>query len=249
MKTIVNLKLILIACCAMLIMTLPMGCSPESDNNVTPLYNALVTVKKAHDGACYLQLDDSTTVFPTNIKTHPFGGKQVRALCKLDEVKEEVKGYDRAAKVLRLDSILTKKVVKSKGESEDLKLGHDPIDILDDWKTVSEDNYLTLFFSTIWHPHGKPHIVNLVYGTNPKDPYEVTFRHDARGEHNGYWGAGLVAFDLSALPETKGKVVDLTLKWESFNGPKTVKFKYCTGKRTPMRNTIIPDRTYMREIR
>jgi hypothetical protein len=43
---------------------------------------------------------------------------------------------------------------------------------------------------------------------------------------NGRIGDGIMAFNLSNLPSTNGKYVTLTLKWNSFSGEKTVKFKY-----------------------
>ena len=47
---------------------------------------------------------------------------------------------------------------------------------------------------------------------------------------NGVFGDGMVAFNLAQLPDTQGKVVDLTLKWNSFSGEKSAKFKYCSRK-------------------
>ena len=37
---------------------------------------------------------------------------------------------------------------------------------------------------------------------------------------------GLIALKLDSLPDTKGKTVDLTVKWNSFSGGKTAIFKY-----------------------
>lgn len=44
--------------------------------------------------------------------------------------------------------------------------------------------------------------------------------------------SGIVAFNLSSLPDTNGKTVKLTLKWKSFDGEKTKVFDYCTRKPT-----------------
>ena len=68
---------------------------------------------------------------------------------------------------------------------------------------------------------------------SPMTMYDVSIRsngdilyHDAKGDVRGVVKDGLVAFRLSDLPDTHGQTVDLTLKWQSFSGPKSVKFKY-----------------------
>ena len=90
------------------------------------------------------------------------------------------------------------------------------------WTTVVEDGYLTLRFRTYFGNRTK-HVVTLVKGANP---YEVVLHHDAKGDVRGVVKDGLVAFRLSDLPDTHGKAVDLTLKWKSFSGVKSVTFKY-----------------------
>lgn len=55
---------------------------------VLPYPNALVTVKPQQDNSFYLQLDDSTTLLPTNLATSPFGEKEVRALVNYIETDE-----------------------------------------------------------------------------------------------------------------------------------------------------------------
>ena len=60
--------------------------------------NALVTVKNATDGSFFLQLNDSTTLLPTNMSSSPFGDKEVRALVNYDEVSESGGRYDKAVR-------------------------------------------------------------------------------------------------------------------------------------------------------
>ena len=56
------------------------SCDTDDDTNWDQvLPNALVTVKQNAD-ACYLQLDDNTTLLAKNLKTPVFDGKEVRAL-------------------------------------------------------------------------------------------------------------------------------------------------------------------------
>lgn len=95
-----------------------------------------------------------------------------------------------------------------------------------DWTTVVEDGYLTLRFRTYFGGM-RTHIVNLV---KTDKPYEVRLYHNAAGDFKNRVQDGLIAFRLSDLPDTGGKEVYLTLKWRSFSGEKSVKFKYRTRK-------------------
>ena len=74
------------------------SCLDDDDNNAYYLRypNALVTVKEAADGAFFLQLDDKTTLLPTNVKTSPFGDKEGRALMNYSEVDEARQYLDKA---------------------------------------------------------------------------------------------------------------------------------------------------------
>lgn len=208
--------------------------SCDNDNDVywyyPPYPNALVTVKPVSDNGFYLQLDDSTTLFPTNMKTSPYGDKEVRALVCFTEVKPVNSDYTKSVEINWMDSILTKKGVPYPGEEGEAEYGEDPIEIVKDWVNIAEDGYLTLRFRTRWGNNGVAHFVNLFTGVNPDDPYEVEFRHNAFGDVNGVWGDALVAFRLSDLPDTEGKTVKLTLKYKSFSGEKSIQFDYCSRK-------------------
>lgn len=207
------------------------SCLDDDDNNAYYLRypNALVTVKEAADGAFFLQLDDKTTLLPTNVKTSPFGDKEVRALMNYSEVDEASGEYTKAVHINWIDSILTKPIAPDLGEENDEIYGTDPVEIVNDWVTLAEDGYLTLRFRTVWGG-SKKHFVNLLLGQNPENPYEVEFRHNAYGDTYGETGDGLVAFKLDELLDTEGKTVKLKLKWKSFSGDKSAEFDYCTRK-------------------
>ena len=207
------------------------SCLDDDDNNAYYLRypNALVTVKEAADGAFFLQLDDKTTLLPTNVKTSPFGDKEVRAMMNYSEVDEASGEYTKAVHINWIDSILTKPIAPDLGEENDEIYGTDPVEIVNDWVTLAEDGYLTLRFRTVWGG-SKKHFVNLLLGQNPENPYEVEFRHNAYGDTYGETGDGLVAFKLDELPDTEGKTVKLKLKWKSFSGDKSAEFDYCTRK-------------------
>ena len=61
------------------------SCLDDDDNNAYYLRypNALVTVKGAADDAFFLQLDDKTTLLPTNVKNFSFRRQRSQSLGEL----------------------------------------------------------------------------------------------------------------------------------------------------------------------
>ena len=109
-----------------------------------------------------------------------------------------------------------------------------PLEIhMDSWMTVLEDGYLTLHYS-VMSSGEKAHRFELVQGLNPADPYELHLFHYQNGDSASYLEEGIVAFRLTALPDTKGATVPLTLKYLSLNdsakGEASVRFDYRTRK-------------------
>ena len=207
--------------------------------------NMLVTVKTNEQGKNYLQLDDKTTLLPVNVNKTLFGGKQVRALANCTEVKQNSAPYNKAVRINWIDSVLTKKPVATLGEDNDKKYGKDPLEIVDNWVTILEDNYITLCFNAVWGPGRIVHTINLVKGTNPSNPYELELRHNANGDvsegQGGRMGTGIVAFDLRELPKTGTETVKLIIKYKSFRMDKTVQFDYCTDKTTKVALSLPDD--------
>ena len=78
MKSIFNKK-ILIAIATISSLSLQ-SCLDDDDNYAMRFPNALVTVKTDADQTVFLQLDDKTTLLPTNMTKSPYGEKEVRAL-------------------------------------------------------------------------------------------------------------------------------------------------------------------------
>lgn len=135
----------------------------DTDNSVN-YPNALVTIKtNSPTGQVYFQLDDETTILPTNMKTSPYGNKEVRALINIRVQDGQNGHYSKSAYVNWVDTILTKNMARSLGKKDDETYGKDPVEIVKDWTTVVEDGYLTLRFRT-YFGSGKKHIVNLVKG-------------------------------------------------------------------------------------
>lgn len=214
--------------------------------------NALVTVKPQGEGkTVVLQLDDNTTLTPTNMSQSPFGNKEVRALCNIRLTEQQTDKRNMKVYVNWIDSILTKRMAPDLGQTENVKAyGNDPVEIMRDWTTVAEDGYLTLRFLTRWGDK-QPHLVNLV-ADNSANPYELTFHHKGNTT-GGPKASGLVAFKLSDLPDTNGKTVDVKLKWTSFSGDKSITFKYCTNKSTNLPsealNKMLEDISYEKNIK
>lgn len=223
------------------------SCLDDDDDNWDLRYpNALVTVKPVDGNSFFLQLDEKTTLLPTNMTSSPFGDKEVRALVNFSEVDKPSEGYDMAVRINWIDSILTKQIAPDLGlEENDEVYGTDPVEMINDWVTIAEDGYLTLRFRTIFGDQSKLHFVNLLASSDPANPYEVEFRHNAYGDVHGREGDGLVAFYLGSLPDTEGKTVKLKLKWKSFSGDKSVEFDYCTRKSTSGKSSVAEARSVL----
>ena len=199
---------------------------------------AVVTVRPQADGSFFMQLDDFTVIYPDNMDKSPFGDKEVRALVNYtpsvanDADPESSFSY---ARINWIDSLLTKQMAPNDVEDIDKTYGTDPVEILRGW-TVVEDGYFTIDFATKTAGYGGKHWVNLVYTGDPKaaedsEKYVVEFKHDADGDNYGTLAEGFAAFRLDGtygLPDTGGETVKLTLKWNSYSGPKLATFNYCT---------------------
>lgn len=190
------------------------SCDNDDDNDeliIDPYLraNAIVTVKTdSTSGLCYLQLDDSTKLLPTNMKKSPYN-KEVRALALVRYTGENADKNYPCVYLDRLDSIRTK-MMSPAVDNMDKVYGNDPLEIVKDWSTVCEDGYLTLRFRT-YFGGAATHTLRLVRtGDNT-----VTLYHDANNDVQGRAGDGLIAFRLNNLPDTNGKYKEFTLKWTS----------------------------------
>ena len=109
------------------------SCLNEDDNSHLRMPNALVTLKNNVALGFYLQLDDKTTVKPTNMTQSPYGTKELRAFVNLKFDDKDKDKMERAAYVNWIDTILTKPMAKNLGEKNDATYGNDPIEIVKDW--------------------------------------------------------------------------------------------------------------------
>lgn len=235
------------------------SCVKDTDGYYIYYPNAIVTVKQVpgETGACYLQLDDSTTLIAENMRTSPFGDREVRAIANIQQTNGQAEGYDMVVRVNAIDSILTKSTVPYENDIAGL-YGDEPVTMVNDWMTVVEDGYITLRIRVRNTGQNTVHVLNLVTGTT-EDPYLVEFRHKIEmtpypnGMYppfpEGYMADGLVAFRLDSLPDTNGETVKLTLKWKSFDGQyHTAQFDYCTGKSSPARMEIESEASFLTNL-
>jgi len=195
------------------------SCMNEKDySDSMNVISAVVTIKYDNSDRCYFQVEKDKVVYPTNVNK-PYNGKEVRALTQYELLAND------EARVFYLDSILTKKPVVTVGDDDAKVYGNDPIDILGDWCTVAEDGYITFHFRTLFSGPTK-HYVNLVTGINPENPYEVEFRHDAKGDLAGTLTDGYAAFNIKdLLPEDTSNVV-FTVHFKSYSGDQVGKLAY-----------------------
>ena len=75
---------------------------------------AIVTVKPLSDNSYCMQLDDSTTLFPTNSYV-PENLKEIRAFVVYKNDEKKTEGYDQSVQLLRMDTLLTKPIAPDMG--------------------------------------------------------------------------------------------------------------------------------------
>lgn len=200
------------------------------NNNLEPVRDktALVTIYPGLVDNFTMQLDEFTSLIPTNIKASPFGSKKVRALVNYKE--ESIIGSycgnyrEVMVSVDQIDSIRTKQPVPTQGEVDGTVFGNDPIEIVRDWVTVAEDGFVTLRIRTRWGNNAK-HIINLISGVNKDNLYEFDLRHNAQGDMQGNLGDTLIAFDLNDFWENHPSEVKIKINWLSFTGKKSIEFE------------------------
>ena len=88
------------------------SCDYNDNNVVLRRPTALVTVYPSAPDGFFMQLDESMSLVPTNMKASPFGDKKVRALVNYTIEEESYGGNQLSVYVNWIDSIRTKQSVK-----------------------------------------------------------------------------------------------------------------------------------------
>ena len=209
--------------------------SCDDDDDCYPAFNlATVTLKapRAEGAKWFMQLDDSNVIYAKNIASHPYENKELRAYIRYNDIQKDMASskfpYEYSANILTIDTILTKKM-DPMVENMAGEYGNDPVEVVNSWETVAEDGYMNIRFRTRFGYNGK-HRVTLVHRTDVEDPYTVEFIHNANGDTNGQVADGMVAFRLDDCFNEGDKPIEITLKWNSYSGEKSAKFKYIPRK-------------------
>lgn len=221
------------------------SCTPKHDEHPnTQYFDAIATFRPLDNGDYYIKIDDRNAIIPINdeLQEYPFSdGKEKRALIEYsvnydDQSGRKIDGYiyTQDARIYYADTIRCKNPVSANSEEMAKAYGTDPVTICvdeEDWpNTIVEDGYLNVRFSLPGSYLGIQHEVNLVYGMNPDDPYEVWFMHNANGDSLLVPTDNLICFPLKDLPDTFGATEPLTLVWFDYLSGETERatFDYCT---------------------
>lgn len=190
----------------------------------TRLVTALVTYQDYESGVL-MQLDDSTSLSPSNLEPGLYDNKTVRALVRYFKEKSDVVGDENSVKVFAIDTIRTKPASEDMAELNDSYYGRDKLEIVKDWVTIGEDGYLTLKVRTHRGNRSAIHSVYLVKKGKEDGKYNFELRHDADGDVYGRETDGLIAFDLNELAPADRSPVTLHLTWDGFHGARNADFE------------------------
>jgi hypothetical protein len=202
------------------------SCNKDEHTPVKPvrMITALVTYQDFESGVL-MQLDDSTSLSPSNLEPGLYDNKTVRALVQYFKETSDIVGEENSVKVFAIDTIRTKPASEDKGELNDSYYGRDKLEIVKDWVTIGEDGYLTLKVRTHRGDRSAIHSVYLVRKGEEDGKYNFELRHDADGDVYGRETDGLIAFDLNELAPSDRSPVTLHLTWDGFHEARSADFK------------------------
>ena len=212
---------------------------------VDPIYvgDGLVTFRPMTDGKYYLKVSENQAFVVTNpdLQKYPFDdGKEHRALIRFGYDPKHpgtssIPGYKETMEVnlFQADTILTKKPlvydITKEAVYGNAQIGLYLADELFP-RTCIEDGYLNVFAAMPFGMKSVTHVLNLLTGVDPEDPYTVELRHNMNGDNYIETSDVMYCFPLQSLPDTEGKTVKLTLRWNSLatGEMESTQFDYCT---------------------
>ncbi|MDH6356209.1 NigD-like protein [Parabacteroides sp. PF5-9] len=233
MKT---LKLIAVWISGMLIALTFNSCLDDDGYSLNEFRISVATVESQGGGSHYFRLDNGETLWPSAgyYLGHNFDDGQ-RTLLNYTLLSDSIKGFSHYIKVNRVDAILTKSLAENKGLQNDSIYGTDPIKVKDLW---IGNGYLNLVFGYNYGGQAT-HFVNLLQAEE-EDPYTVEFRHNAYNDSPQIGMDGIVCFDLSTLPDTKGETVQLVFRVNTFDGEKEIELDYNSSRQTKEKSYVFP---------
>ncbi|MCQ2170245.1 MAG: hypothetical protein MJY48_01630 [Bacteroidales bacterium] len=213
-------------------------CACNRQENPYVLAYGTVTMRPTADGSYFMEVAENTALTPRTKVAYPFKESEKRLIIRYADYGPatiSIQGYSetRLVDLQAADTIATKAPVPHTSDDA-AAYGNDKIGLyLGDTvfpTTMIEDGYLCVAFVFPFSDPDNNHTINLVYGANPDDPYEVQLRYNAGGDEPLMEGQGYINFPLKSLPDTNGKTVKLTLKWNSSATGTTAStsFDYCS---------------------
>ncbi len=224
---------LLIVGVALISLALPACLDDDDSYSLGNIWIATATVVPESDNVYYLRLDSGDKLWPAATDYPNYQPKaDQRALVNFtilaDSTQSDLGGFSYYIKVNAIHDILTKSIAKNEGAANDSIYGTDPVSIQENNIWIG-DGYLNIYFETLWG--GKTaHFINLIQPDAENDPYTLEFRHNAFDDPKYTNGAGRVAFNLSSLPDTQGKSVDLIVNYWSSEGKQSYTLKYNSDK-------------------
>lgn len=184
---------------------------------------AVVTLKTTPaTGQLYMQLNDSVTLTPVNMRESPYGNRELRAIVEYEYADTLTSHYSYAVRVTHIDTICTRPMSPVVDDMAG-DYGGDPIGGVYSWNETCDDGYLTLHYRSAYSGN-KPHDLRLARTGDDT----VTLFYNANGDSiSGNGGVdGNIAFRLNDLPDTKGRYRPLTVKWTTAAGEDSVRLRY-----------------------
>lgn len=171
----------------------------------------------------YLRRDNGEKLWPF-ASAHPeYQAEKTRAIVNYTMLSDSIPGFDHGIKVNWIDNILTKAIAPYEGARNDSIYGTDPVAME---AIAIGDGYLNIRFGANYGGQ-EAHYINLIpVAENDSLPYTLEFRRNAFNDPAHYAASSIVAFDLSTLPSTEGKEVDLVIRTKTFEGEQTYTLKY-----------------------
>lgn len=199
------------------------ACQDDDDYSLDKFAIEIMTV--VPDGSTYyLRRDNGEKLWPFATNCPGYNFSKTRAQVNYTMLSDSIPGFSHGIKINWIENILTKKISPYLAAENDSVYGTDPVEML---AMAIGDGYLDVRFAANFGNTGVKHLISLIpTQADNSDPYTLEFRHQAYGDGALYAAEGLVSFDLSSLPDTKGETVDLTIKVKTFDGEKSYKLAY-----------------------
>lgn len=198
------------------------ACQDDDDYSLDKFAIEIMTV--VPDGSTYyLRRDNGEKLWPFATNCPGYNSSKTRAQVNYTMLSDSIPGFSHGIKINWIENILTKNISPYRGAENDSIYGTDPVKII---AMNIGDGYLNIRFAANFGNTGVKHLISLIQDQEVNTPYALELRHQAYGDNALYAAEGLVAFDLSSLPDTGGKTVDLVIKVNTFDGEKSYKLAY-----------------------